>query len=303
MMDIFDYSPWTPKNLDDLERGPCRGGCCASHAMDENCGYTTWTCNHGAWVLPKERMLSPVLNYHEADACPGNCQLHPLTTAEFLNLRREMDCAIGWGTAVCLDWEAAIAKESPAQRAARLAADAAHDAATQGRIENFSVTKKQSKWTDGGKMKFRVPRCCKYASLFEQHRCAKCECTVPAGQDTCCGQNGQRHLPEKLAGCWSHESTRTCIYIHPDEPQWEAACDGSLCYDRQVQQFYLKGDTAPSAPAPVIVGGRNLSALLEKPTAARRTGGRQEQQQAPVAQPQQLCGGFRGVAAGRQAAW
>jgi len=267
--------------------------------MSETDGYTTWTCSHGGWVLPRTRLLASCCD-HTAEQCPGLCKQHPLTSSEFLCLRNEMDSAIGWGTAICAEWEAAIASETPAQRAVRLAADLAHDVATQGRIEQFSVKKKCEKWTDGGKMKFRVPRCCKYASLFEQHRCAKCECTVPAGQDTCCGQNGQRHLPEKLAGCWSHESTRSCIYIHPDEPQWQAACDGSLCYDRQVQQFYLKGDAAPSAPAAVIVGGRNLSALLEKPSAARRTGGRQE----PVQQaPQQLCGGFRGVAAGRQAAW
>ena len=39
---------------------------------------------------------------------------------------------------------------------------------------------------------------------------------------------GVRLCGEKLAGCWNHDQHRSCIYVHPDEPQWAAACAGTL---------------------------------------------------------------------------
>ena len=42
------------------------------------------------------------------------------------------------------------------------------------------------------------------------------------------GASGVRICGEKLAGCWNHDQHRTCIYVHPDEPQWAAACAGTL---------------------------------------------------------------------------
>ena len=50
-----------------------------------------------------------------------------------------------------------------------------------------------------------------------------------------------RVCDQEFAGCWNHEQTRTCIYVHPDEPQWADACSGALCYDRQAQVFHLRG--------------------------------------------------------------
>ncbi|NCA17742.1 MAG: hypothetical protein EBS90_11990, partial [Betaproteobacteria bacterium] len=120
------------------------------------------------------------------------------------------------------------------------------------------VARKEDKWTNQGSMKFRVPRPCRYASLFQQRICANCSTKLPAGTDTCSarivmveeqekrrdgrlagtgkmvarlaepGASGVRICGEKLAGCWNHDQHRTCIYVHPDEPQWAAACAGTL---------------------------------------------------------------------------
>jgi hypothetical protein len=56
---------------------------------------------------------------------------------------------------------------------------------------------------------------------------------------------GHRVCDRDFAGCWNHEQTRTCIYVHPDEPQWADACSGALCYDRQAQAFHLRGAAPP----------------------------------------------------------
>jgi len=126
--------------------------------------------------------------------------------------------------------------ETPQQRAARLQAEAAADAKSHNGLVKFSVKRKEEKWcSKSGEMKFRVPKPCKYATLFAQRICAGPTCGkhVPEGQTKCsCG--------EILAGCWNHDKTHSCIYVHPDEPQWEDACSGALCFDRQQQVFHLK---------------------------------------------------------------
>lgn len=98
-------------------------------------------------------------------------------------------------------------------------------------LVNYSVKRKENKWATKGSMKFRVPKPCKYSKLFLEGICARCGKNVPEGQEMCsCG--------EKLQDCWSHK-TNSCIYVHPDEPEWEAACDGTLAYNRQQQKFIL----------------------------------------------------------------
>ena len=147
-----------------------------------------------------------------------------------------------WGDEMCDAHLAMLRAETPQQRAARLLADAAADEKSHNGLIKFSVGRKEDKWCKGGEMKFRVPKPCKYASLFAQRICAGPTCgkKVPEGQTKCsCG--------EALAGCWNHEKTHTCIYVHPDEPQWEAACSGALCFDRQQQIFHLR--TEPLAAA------------------------------------------------------
>ena len=143
-------------------------------------------------------------------------------------------------------------------RVQRKEAEALRDAADASRLIGTKVARKEEKWTNKGSMKFRVPRPCRYASLFEQRVCANCSAKLPAGSDTCsativmveeqerrhdgrmagtgkmvarlaaAGAASSRLCGEKLAGCWNHEQHHTCIYVHPDEPQWAAACAGTL---------------------------------------------------------------------------
>ena len=97
-------------------------------------------------------------------------------------------------------------------------------------------------------MKFRVPKPCKYSKLFLERICARCGKNVPEGQEMCsCG--------EKLQDCSSHK-TNSCIYVHPDEPEWEAACDGTLAFNRQHQIFYSR-NTPLYAPKSFTVNKRS----------------------------------------------
>jgi predicted nucleic acid-binding Zn ribbon protein len=132
------------------------------------------------------------------------------------------------------------------------------EALDEAKVIGNKVARKEEKWTNKGSMKFRVPRPCRYASLFEQRVCANCSAKLPADSNTCSaqiimveeqerrrdgrmagtgklvarlarpGDSGVRTCGEKLAGCWNHDQHRSCIYVHPDEPQWAAACAGTL---------------------------------------------------------------------------
>lgn len=150
-----------------------------------------------------------------------------------------------WGDQMYDAWILMLKNETPQARATRLAGDAAQEVKSHNGVVSFSVHKKEDKWCKNGQMKFRVPTPCKYAALFEQRICAgtigkACGKHVPEGQEKCsCG--------EILAGCWSHAKKGNCIYVHPDEEQWSAACSGELCFDRQQFVFHLR--TAPLAAA------------------------------------------------------
>jgi hypothetical protein len=237
------YRPWAPKSVQAIEAGPCSGGCDAANALDQVEGFSVWNCRHGSWIMPRERDTTSEEG-HTADQCPGFCRVHPLLNAFTLSMRHMDDQGLSWGDQLEIELRAQRASETAAQTAARLAKEAEHDEQSHKGLIKYSVGRKESKWTSGGAMKFRVPRPCKYASLFLAHTCPSCNKVLPANEDTC--SNG--HLPEKLGGCWNHEEKGTCIYVHPDEPQWSAACSGELCYDRQRQVFHLKSET-PAAQA------------------------------------------------------
>jgi hypothetical protein len=253
MSPILNYNVWTPSSLADLELGACGRGksCNAIQCLgtDENTGtFTTWVCAHGAWFIPNEQSVAGP--DHTAQACRGDCATHPLMVGDNLLVHQLLGTSPNgtWGDLVHAEEVAAWLAESPAQTAARMLRERQHaEANRQGRIR-FSVNKKEDKWCSRGQMKFRVPRCCKYESLFLARTCAKCEHQVPAGQTHCQAANAVG-VPcgEELAACWNHKATRTCIYVHSDEQQWAAACAGVLCYDRESQRFHLKSDAPPVA--------------------------------------------------------
>jgi len=243
------FKSWDPESAEDLDNGPCGRGCHPQACLDEFNGYTVWQCSHGSWFVKQEcGDVSPYMSHHHS-VCPGECSQHPLLTGAVLEMTQRMRASgpscTTWGDMQWEDENAERARETPTQTASRLAAEAEHERKGKAAVVNYLVHRKEEKWTKGGEMKFRVPRPCKYATLYANRTCSDCGAKVPEGATVCKAMKGHRVCDQEFAGCWNHEQTHTCIYVHPDEPQWADACSGALCYDRQAQVFHMRGQEPP----------------------------------------------------------
>ena len=261
---------------EEMDTNPCGDTRCHmnSNTLTFQNGQHVWECCHGTWIYDTTEFPGIAGTPPPAPVrcgCPCNSDLLYCNTLLFRDPQR-YSC-LSWGDQAWLEDWMKEAYETAQEKATRLAKQAAADEASKKEILKHSINKKEEKWTKGGQMKFRVPRPCRYSSLFLEHTCAKCESKVPEGQNICTAQiiyvvgqemrNGRmvdtdKLVPkvvksggilckERLAGCWNHEATHTCIYIHPDEPQWKEACSGDLCYDRDTHKFHKKGACATCA--------------------------------------------------------
>lgn len=283
---------WDPKSEAEFENGACGKGCSHTYAMrsegeayGENDMVIPWECSHGSWLMPtgKKQATSQLFSG------PWDWENAPYMPA--------IGTARTWGEEAYLADLEFYASESPEQRAMRHAAMAAGEKAAEARIIDHKVLRKEEKWADkSGAMKFRVPRPCRYASLYEKRICAGCGEHLPKDSDICVGkivkveQQERRHdgrlvntgnlvsrlaLPgecgqlcgEKLAGCWNHEQHKTCIYVHPDEPQWAAACAGTLRVKEDNRLiFCMEGEERAAAVAQRPAAVARFSALGPGPT-------------------------------------
>lgn len=288
-MDTYDerinttFKSWDPKTGDEWDNGPC-GKCHPQACLDEFNGYSVWQCSHGSWFVEQDdEPVKTADDSHSHLNCPGNCHQHPLMVGEHLEITRRMraggpSCTT-WGDIMWEEEQAILNAETPAQKAARLAAQAENDRKGKQEVVKYLVHRKEEKWTKGGEMKFRVPRPCKYATLYAARTCSDCGAKVPEGATVCKAMKGHRVCDQEFAGCWNHEQTKTCIYVHPDEPQWADACSGALCYDRQAQVFHLRGQE-PAQPNRFAAAARQEG--MRPPAGAPRQGqsyGRQGQSQ------------------------
>jgi hypothetical protein len=257
---------FTVSSPEDMDTNPC--GDCHCH-MVATVTDDSWTCPHGTWQYEYSGLEEwgvagipvPVVL-----SCACGCGQEPSDCFRVI-INEPRFSKLSWGDQLFIEEWVALKQETPEAKAKRLAKEVKRDQEEKFQITTISVKNKEEKWTKGGEMKFRVPRPCRYASLFLEHTCAKCNTKVPHGQSICTAQiiyvmgeevrNGRKvetgklvpkvvksggvQCKEKLAGCWNHEAHKTCIYIHPDEPQWADACSGKLCYDRDTQKFHTKG--------------------------------------------------------------
>jgi hypothetical protein len=288
-LDMYTYhvSCW-----EEMDTNPCGDTRChMDHSvLTFHDGQHVWACPHGTWVYDTTDFPGIAGTPPPAPVrCGCPCNSDPLYCNTLLFRDPQRFNALSWGDQTYLEDWMMEAYETPEAKAKRLSKQAAADEASKKELLKYSVTKKEEKWTKGGQMKFRVPRPCRYSSFFLEHTCAKCESKIPEGQNICTAQiiyvmgqemrNGRmvdtdKLVPkvvksggilckERLAGCWNHEAHKTCIYIHPDEPQWADACSGKLCYDRDKQKFHNKGEVATcgSCGTAPRTGGNRFSAL------------------------------------------
>jgi predicted nucleic acid-binding Zn ribbon protein len=253
---------WAPKSLEEYESGPCGKGCRHEESLGNGGDWlgdgsyvVPWECPHGSFLMAQQapagwtaagQSHAVVLEWDSAE-----------NAAACFRWLEHRGC-LSFGDITFLEDMRYYSTETPEIRAQRKKAEALRDAADEAKVICSKVARKEEKWTNKGSMKFRVPRPCRYASLFEQRICANCSAKLPAGSNTCSAQiimveeqerrrdgrmagtgkmvarlakpsdSGVRTCGEKLAGCWNHDQHRSCIYVHPDEPQWAAACAGTL---------------------------------------------------------------------------
>lgn len=100
-------------------------------------------------------------------------------------------------------------------------------------IKFFSSLRKANKWIHN--TNFRVPRPCKYEN----------DCSI-------------------------HKQGKPCPYIHPDEPEWEAAKAGTLRYNRSTHKFSIGNSHINNASAMSLASGaRGAPAISAGCLAAR----------------------------------
>ena len=276
---------WSPKSDLEFENGPCGGKCSATLSMGNGGDLlgdgqysVPWECQHGYWLMAAERPVATSV------VCSGLTDEQRLAAGQTLS----------WGDELYLEDLLAEAAMTPEQRAGIAAFWVERERLDAEAVIQIKVHRKEEKWTDrSGSMKFRVPRPCKYASLFAKRMCASCFTHIPKGCDVCPAQivkeegeetrhdgrkvgsgkmitrlakEGDKNIRtcgEKLAGCWSHERKRDCIYVHPDEPQWAAACAGTLRVKEDNRLvFCMVGE---ERPAMRNFGGMNQGKTQGKP--------------------------------------
>ena len=269
---------WAPSKI-EYENGACGQGCSglasdgADHMGDGS--YTvSWECPHGSWLMPAQAPAG------WTSAGSHSVVWDNAEIAGFCVRWLQHRGCLSFGDIVFLEEMQYYASETPQVRAARKEAEILRDAADTTKVIVSKVARKEDKWTNQGSMKFRVPRPCRYASLFQQRICANCSTKLPAGTDSCSarivmveeqekrrdgrmagtgkmvarlaepGASGVRICGEKLAGCWNHDQHRTCIYVHPDEPQWAAACAGTLRVKEDNRLIFCMAGEERAAVAP-----------------------------------------------------
>jgi len=196
-----------------------------------------WRCDHGQWRVVDEVPSSS--RPHHVNVCPGHCAQHPLVDDIFMMFLQAEDMGILWGDIV-LDWErAALAAETPAERAARLDREAAEERKRIAAIKASEVAK-----VDVVVACMRaVEPSAKSRLPIHRHGLKPCRYFC---QDGVLGKPAPAQKDPKSgmwwpAGCAPHLKKR-CEFFHPDEPEWALIVAGKAS---QVAQ----------------TGGRDFSAL------------------------------------------
>lgn len=208
--------------FDDIEddNGPCT--CCsATHAMDDG----LWICysTQRAWLVldtPPDMSLP-----HALELCTGEgCRFHPLMNPELAAFTQAVTSGMSWGDILYDEERAALARETPAQKAAREAKFLREERERQLACEAARMQKEAEMVEFRSKMGLKRGEAPRKASI----PCKKLY--------SCCGDKktgGAKPTTLHVSSeCWAWEYTdprdgrkktpRTCPWIHPGEDGWHA---------------------------------------------------------------------------------
>lgn len=216
------YRCWVLFEDIENDNAPCR--CCsATQAME--CNGDVWACykSERAWLIldtPPDMSLP-----HELELCDGhNCRYHPLHYPELASFTQAVTSGMKWGDLLYEDDMAALAKETPAQKAAREAKSLREDRERQLACEAARMQKEAEMVEFRSKMGLKRGEAPRKASI----PCKKLY--------SCCGDKktgGAKPTTLHVSSeCWAWEYTdprdgrikapRTCPWLHPGEEGWHA---------------------------------------------------------------------------------
>ena len=191
---------------------PCRS--CCPWQCDEG---EFWECEHGKWLWVDSWDSVPALpeDHTLAECRGGGCRGHGLLTGDILALHLCSEAGLMWGDVVLMEEAAAIAAETPAERAARLALEAKKDAEYKRSVAEAEVRKA----TELVALRAAPPN-----RRYDRRTGKPMPCKFFMYQ----GVLGREHPAERdpktgtmwESGCAYHKKGK-CEFFHPDEPEWQ----------------------------------------------------------------------------------
>jgi hypothetical protein len=163
------------------------------------------------------------LESHDFMACPGNCREHPAVLGSVAQTLQWMNNGASWGDIVYYELLDAEAAMSPAEKAARAAADAA----IHRQFELDAEAAAMFQYAESQKIRNTVGKGKQRHTVKHQAPCKWLYCDEKVAK-----VNGKAPIRNYLTGaqCWAYEYTdprtgekkkpHTCGHLHPDEPGW-----------------------------------------------------------------------------------
>jgi hypothetical protein len=191
---------------------PCRS--CCPWLCDEG---AFWECEHGKWLWVDSWDSVPALpEDHTLEECRGgSCPGHGLMAGDILALHLASEAGIMWGDIALMEEAAALAAETPKERAARLAAEARKEAVRQAELAEMEIRKAKE---------LVALRTAPPNRRYDRRTGKPMPCKFFCYQ----GVVGREHPAERdpktgtmwESGCAYHKKGK-CEFFHPDEPEWQ----------------------------------------------------------------------------------
>lgn len=213
------FVPWTLFSDIDAGRNPC--ACCSP--MNAWTDDDIWVCRG---TQQQWRILDQPVDLrqpHPVGYCDGNrCPFHPLLTPTTAELGRVVECGMSWGDLVYEDERAALAAETPAQKAAR-------EAKYQAEQQKFQLDLEARRMEKLAEMnEFRSKKGLRKGEKLEKVAC-------PCKQlYSCVGKPARPTTLHVSSQCFGWDYTdpfgvrrtpKTCIWLHPGEEGWQKEWD------------------------------------------------------------------------------
>ncbi len=229
-----------------------------------------WECDHGKWLWVASWDSVPALpEDHTLRECRGgSCPGHGLMSGDVLALHLASEAGLMWGDVMVMEEQAALAAETPAERAARVEREAKEAAAMKAYLAEAEVRKAEMLVSSRSAPPNRrydrrsgKPMPCQYfcyqGVLGREH---------PAERDPKTGTMWP-------SGCAYHTKGK-CEFFHPDEPEWQVII-GKVAFvpQRPAEPEWRAAAAAGGGPSSAGGGGFSRPSSGGRPPSGGSAGG------------------------------